>query len=725
MGAIHTPKAARLATGATARRDLQKTRPSGALSASFRPMSLAAKVDLPVEFEPRAAGERPTRRREPHRASPEELPRGGAFLTPAERSERSRKLADAGYLVARVALSSERGELTGPGSLAEALTSAVEISLALRGALPPAVEIDAGIAATARDQLFRMRVLEAAGLCLVLPPLAAIAVEGALHADDAAVLRHFQRLSEHEPVVLLFDAADRELSILAPQPLEQFFAPEAAPPSGARTLPPPHLVGMVPDDAPTRPWGAHAAGNDDDPLALDADLAADLDDDLDDDLVDLTPEGLAAILEDEEDEEDELDDHEPLDEELLEEEPRDEEPRDEEANLEEANLEEDSLEEDSLEEPIADEVREARPLGSAGSAASHRPPSERGRLIRRDPLDGIDMDDLDDDEDLEGADFEDVAVAAVALAREPSKGALAPVAPAEVATAERGPALPSPQECERHCRALDAARGPKPVRVIEELFTTRYLPLREALSRGLDDLDVEDVVAEWAESFAKSYQEGFKTMRLTGKRPTMVLDAPEVATRIGRAHGARAVQLVLVDAMRFDLGQRVQEALSRNLDGGARCVEETILWSALPAITPTQMRLLTQGARGLRENEPASERDPEAGIHRAGSVSTLRRVRIGQRDLVKLDLVEARLREAGAGYDARLSSIAAEVAEVVASFAASLPPRTLLFVFGDHGFELPVASSRATGSGKQGGASPDEILVGAQAWLLGAPADRT
>ena len=270
---------------------------------------------------------------------------------------------------------------------------------------------------------------------------------------------------------------------------------------------------------------------------------------------------------------------------------------------------------------------------------------------------------------------------------------------------------------QRYCLELEDARGPKPVKAIESLFRTRYAPLAEAIHRGLRDDRAMDVVEEWRDTFEHSYREGFNTMKVTGRRPTMVLDAPEVAARIGKLNGARTVQLLLVDAMRYDLGQMVQAELKHHLASHAVCVEETLMWSALPAVTPVQMRLLARGAAGLKDPEPQSERDPI--IQRDGSVTTMRRVRIGHRDLVKLDVVEARLREAGRGYHARLSALAEEVSDVIASYTESLPPKTLLFIFGDHGFTMPIEGPNATGPAEQGGATPEEVLVGGWAWLVG------
>jgi hypothetical protein len=222
----------------------------------------------------------------------------------------------------------------------------------------------------------------------------------------------------------------------------------------------------------------------------------------------------------------------------------------------------------------------------------------------------------------------------------------------------------------------------------------------------------------WRQSFEHSYREAFAALRVTGKRPPMVFDAPEIAARIGRLNGARAVKLVLVDAMRFDVGERVGERLKEQLAGRAVCVERSLLWSALPTTTPTQLALLGRGPDGLRDAEPQSEPEPE--ILRGRAVGTLRRDRVGAREVMKLDLVEARLRSAGAAHDDRIESLAEEVAPILARYMESCPPRTLVYVFGDHGFRLPSSSDgRATGPATQGGVTPEEVLVPAQAWLVG------
>ena len=288
--------------------------------------------------------------------------------------------------------------------------------------------------------------------------------------------------------------------------------------------------------------------------------------------------------------------------------------------------------------------------------------------------------------------------------------------PAPVPTAARR--MVEAAEWRSHAAELDHARGPKPVSVIERLFVTRYAPLVGALTRGEGDAAVKSVVDAWRTSFEHSYREAFSALRVTGKRPPMVFDAPEIAGRIGRLNGARAVKLLLVDAMRFDIGERVSERLRERLAGRAVCVEQMLLWAAIPTNTQTQMGLLGRGLDGLRDAEPASDPDPE--IVRGRAVGTIRRERVGAREVMKLDLVEARLRSPGTNYDDRLDSIADEVTPILVKYIEALPPRTLLFLFGDHGFRMPASmDGRTTGAATQGGVSPEEVLVPGQAWLIG------
>ncbi|MBX3181217.1 MAG: hypothetical protein KIT72_14940 [Polyangiaceae bacterium] len=267
-------------------------------------------------------------------------------------------------------------------------------------------------------------------------------------------------------------------------------------------------------------------------------------------------------------------------------------------------------------------------------------------------------------------------------------------------------------------RELVAARGPKPLAVVERLFASAYAPLQQARLRQPLDASADEALNSWSTAFSKSYLEAFDALRLRGKRPTMVLDVPEVALRHHRLHGARQVQLILVDGLRFDLGTEVHEHLRELAGRDAACVERLLLWSALPATTTAQIELIGRGPQGLRE--PPSSEAPMP-VARGRAASTLRRVKAGYRDLMKLDLVESRVTEPGGATPQALSSLSREVAEVLWDHLASLPPRTLVMIFGDHGFhvdrETLSASCPAPGRHE---ATPEEILVPAYIWLTGS-----
>jgi hypothetical protein len=264
---------------------------------------------------------------------------------------------------------------------------------------------------------------------------------------------------------------------------------------------------------------------------------------------------------------------------------------------------------------------------------------------------------------------------------------------------------------------LRIARGPKPLTLVERLFISRYVPLVEAIAAGVADDTAREVADQWVESFARSYTEGFSALRVTGKRPRMVLDAPQLQSQIARLHGAKSAQLVLVDGMRFDLGVRVHDRMREALASHATCTERLLLWAALPTTTSVQLDLLAHGPDALASRATPTERE-DSGPQRGRTAATLRRMRVGNRDLMRLDWVGSRLREAGPPLAERLDAAADEMTPALVAFARSLPPRTLMFVFGDHGFRM---ASRDGGTlpATWGGASPEEVLVPGFAWLVG------
>jgi hypothetical protein len=129
-----------------------------------------------------------------------------------------------------------------------------------------------------------------------------------------------------------------------------------------------------------------------------------------------------------------------------------------------------------------------------------------------------------------------------------------------------------------------------------------------------------------------------------------------------------------------------------------------------------QLDLLAHGPEGLANRPPPSDQE-EAGV-RGRAAPVLRRIKLGGRDLLKLDSVQSRLYEAGPPLGERLDHLADEVANIVAAHARSLPPRSLMLVFGDHGFRMD-STPHGTSAGSSGSARPEEVLVPGFAWLVG------
>ncbi len=258
---------------------------------------------------------------------------------------------------------------------------------------------------------------------------------------------------------------------------------------------------------------------------------------------------------------------------------------------------------------------------------------------------------------------------------------------------------------------LVAARGPQPLATLERLFTDSYMPLANALGAGLDDPRARSAHDEFRSSFAKSYSEAFPTFAATTKRPRMVLDVHDSAGRIARLHGARSTRMLLVDAMRWDVSRLVQERLVARLGERAVMTDELVLWSALPSTTMRQLETIARGVEALR---CPGEMDTDAEPPRGRTAEYVRRLRVGPREVHKLDVVESRLQGARGGVLRAIPEIAEATAEAIARHAETLAPNTLLFVFGDHGFSID-----RTGTARQGGASPEEVLVGAFALLVG------
>jgi hypothetical protein len=257
---------------------------------------------------------------------------------------------------------------------------------------------------------------------------------------------------------------------------------------------------------------------------------------------------------------------------------------------------------------------------------------------------------------------------------------------------------------------LAAARGPQPLVVLEKLFADSYVPLANAIAAGLDDPRARAAHDEFRGTFTRSYTDAFPAFAATTKRPRMVLDVHDVAARIARLHGARSTRLLLVDAMRWDLTRLIEQRVAAKLGARAALTDELLLWSALPTTTMRQLETIARGVEALRAPAELDADDPTRGR----TAEYVRRLRVGPREIHKLDLVQARVQAARGGVLNALPEIAEATADVIARHAETLTPHTLLFVFGDHGFAVDRG-----GNAVQGGASPEEVLVGAFALLVG------
>jgi hypothetical protein len=570
----------------------------------------------------------------------------------------------------------------GRGRLGVALEAAIERALLRRGACPPGIGAAASLDSSLNDQIYRARLLELRGLAIGLPALSGIAdLRGALDPDDGWVLRFFVDATSRAPVRLLLGQDNQRIGLYGqPEPLAHLVAQHGRGQQVQRDV--------SPRVAPEVAASAAAMELSEPPPAVferDEQVAS----------VEHHTQPTPAVFEPE-------------------------------STPHASVFERDGAL--AFVERLEDEES-----GASRARAPSAGPSERLELGLREVVSGHDRAPERDSAPLAIGDIAEAIVRSLA-----EESAVAPkvahglgntkvkreeeAESAEVAEPRTGTIVVPPlypnaaHEWRGWLCDLQAARGPRPLAVIERMFVTSYVPLRNAIMHGLPEEDAGRALDSWSASFAQSYQEAFEALRVRGKRPSMVLDVPDLALRIGRLHGARSVQLLLVDGMRFDLGLRVEQRVRAQVGQQAALTERLLLWSALPATTEAQLELIGRGPEGLRE--PLGQPETELPVARGRSAATLRRVKTGHRELLKLDLVEARLSEPGPSEAERLDRLADETAAVLSDHLVKQQPRTLVMAFGDHGFLLDRLDC-GTAKAKSGGATPDEVLVPAFAWLVG------
>lgn len=574
------------------------------------------------------------------------------------------------------------------GRLSWLLEEAIERSLELRGACSPGFGASANLELSLTDQLYRARLIGARGFVIALPTLEGLTNRsGALDADDSTTLRWWIQSARQRPIRLYLDVADCMLgAYLDPITLAQLLHSAVAPMTPVAS--PPVVVEWVDSAVATAQDSEELESGQEAPVSDVVASARNV-------MSDSSPQLLDRVSNEELDE-----------------------PQPTETTLEPVALE------PSIAPPAVSAPIDSAAIVSVGDDDTNASEPESADVSLT-PIAAPTADDLErasamsnelPDRPADGDRREILPIPHPATIPAPQMTASEePAAPAEIPP-HRPLHVDAPNAWRSWMQRLEAARGPKPLNAIEQLFINAYVPLQDAYQRGIASVECRPVLDNWAMSFAKSYAEAFDALRLRGRRPMMVLDIPEAAQRLARLHGARSVQLVLVDGLRFDLGLRMESRLASELGQHAILTDRFLLWSALPTTTAQQLELIARGPEGLRDGDIHTE--TPVPVARGRSASTLRRVRAGNRELLKLDLVEARLGEPGGPLAERLDDLGVELGDALAAALGRMPPRTLVAVFGDHGFCLDSTDS-GSGALRQGGASPEEVLVPGFAWLVG------
>jgi hypothetical protein len=267
---------------------------------------------------------------------------------------------------------------------------------------------------------------------------------------------------------------------------------------------------------------------------------------------------------------------------------------------------------------------------------------------------------------------------------------------------------------------LEAVTRATPLSGFEKAFVDGYAPVRAALLRGevpqSQRAELRQRLAAFSTTFARVYAEALPTFASTGRHPRLVFELFDLAQKCARVHGARSTQVVIVDALRWDVGRELRARLGKLLSRKAVCVEEHALWSLLPTTTSVQLDALVRGADALKA-KIVPER--ETAIVRGRSLDVLRRTRLGHRDALKLDLIEGKIREAGATEGERVEDLASLLSPILARAVSSAQQRSLVVIAGDHGFTFgDLDPEKPTSAARQGGATPEEVFVPFLAWLV-------
>jgi hypothetical protein len=597
------------------------------------------------------------------------------------------------------------------GNLEGFVVHAIELTLGRLGAAPPGHTRGDAIEAVLADQLYRARLLGCFGLALSFAPFEGLADEqGQLGERDSATLRRLVALAEREPLQLYLPRPCTELHVVgSPEPLSAWLPPALEPGAFAS------IEYDLQDDADGEPES-------EEPLEGTPLVAPQIEA-----FVDAGPV--------EPDESARPSSHEPS---------------------VSASQEQVSFGSDAPESDI--EHFETRDFDAPESDIEHF--DARDFDAPESDIEHFDARDFDaPDSEIPDFEFPDTAAAdtpaSVALPAGPAASDDDPTADEEVdetpehtgTIAAKAPAIeepsadvvmsagvtPQPAQVEagatpdellalaaeraRRCLAwaaqLQGMSGPKAHGSVEKAFITAYLPLCREIAAGAAPDEARAAAERWAEGFAQSYASAYRMLHTRTRRPLMVRDVVDLGFRWMGQHPARQCQLLLVSAMRFDLGQRLNEEIERRFRGGATCTEQSILWTALPSNAEAQQLVSAEALFGRRiETAPR--------VVPAYDAAQIQPFVVGNRELSRLSLVLDDLPRAGEAEGARLERLAVRLADSIVPWMQRQPPETLIVLFGDHGFHWESTPS-ATSAAQRGGALPEQVLVPASAWLARAP----
>jgi hypothetical protein len=248
-------------------------------------------------------------------------------------------------------------------------------------------------------------------------------------------------------------------------------------------------------------------------------------------------------------------------------------------------------------------------------------------------------------------------------------------------------------------RTLDSLSGPQSLAALERAFAGAYMPLCNALRDGLRDARAKTACEKFATGFAHVYREASRSFTIRHKLPPLVMDAPDLAAKAAREARVNRVYAVMCDSMRYDVGSVFGDRFAAMMPE-LRMVSSGILWAGLPTTTSRQLELLARGKEALME-EHVPQSEPSIGRDR--TADSVRRARVGSKEIYKLDSVAARILRGQTDTDELGDAAANALTQFLRTKKHDVPH--LLYVFGDHGYtfrgDVPT----------EGSALPEQVLV--------------